>query len=112
MIKTNFIYNAVITRVIDGDTVDATVDLGFRIFTILRLRLHGIDTAELNDRDPALREHARQGKQFVENLTLNKQVTLETFRTDKFGRWLAVIYIDGQNVNQLLLEHGLAKPYE
>jgi micrococcal nuclease len=44
----NYIYTATITKIIDGDTVDAIVDLGFSVQTKIRFRLNGIDTPELN----------------------------------------------------------------
>jgi len=51
MIKNNYIFNARIIKVVDGDTVDCILDLGFNIAFNTRLRLNGIDTMETNDKD-------------------------------------------------------------
>lgn len=106
-----YLYSAVITKVVDGDTLDATVDLGFNIFTNIRFRLYGLDTPEIHSADPTLRATANKAKQLVETL-LNKSVTIKTYKPDKYGRWLAEIYIDGgSSINKQLLEQNLAVPY-
>ena len=111
MIKTQYIYNAKITNVVDGDTVDAEVDLGFTVFVRVRFRLYGIDTMETNDKDVAKREQGLKAKQYVHNALLGKDVTLESFKTDKYGRWLAEIFVDGNSINKQLLTEGLAVEY-
>jgi micrococcal nuclease len=111
MIKQDFIYNATVTNVVDGDTIDALVDLGFTVFVLIRFRLSGIDTPELNSKDILLRENARKAKEFVIERILNKKVTIQSKKTDKYGRWLAVVYIDGYNLNQQLVDENLAVIY-
>jgi len=106
-----YIYKARITNVVDGDTVDAEVDLGFTVSVHVRFRLYGIDTPELNSKILEVREQAKQAKQFVVDRILNQDVIIETFKTDKYGRWLAKIAIDGQEINQLLVDNDLAIPY-
>lgn len=112
MIKTDYIYNAVITRVIDGDTVDATVDLGFHVKMMLRFRLNGVDTPELRDSDPVKSEAAQRAKKFVIDACLNRDVTLKSYKTDKYGRWLADIWVDGVLLNTQLLNENLAVVYK
>lgn len=106
-----YIYNAKITSVYDGDTCTALVDLGFRINFEIKIRLLGIDTPELRgaDKESGLRSKAR-----LEQLILNKSVTIKTQKdkTEKYGRWLAEIFVDNINVNETLLSEGFAKKYD
>lgn len=60
-----FVSNAVIFNVVDGDTVDALIDLGFGIYTKQRLRLSGINTSELNSEDALEREKATKAKNYL-----------------------------------------------
>lgn len=106
-----YTYAALITNVVDGDTVDAVVDLGFTVSVKVRFRLYGLDTPEMTSSDAIVREAAKAAKAFVANMVLNKQVSLKSYKTDKYGRWLAEIFVDGVNINQLLIEHNYAVPY-
>ena len=114
MQKAHYLYHAAVTKVVDGDTFDATVDLGFFVFTVVRFRLFGLDTMEVNDRDPAKRVLAMQAKLFMVDRILNKQVILQTYKTDKYGRWLAEVFLPDHpsSVNSQLLAEGLAVPYD
>lgn len=118
-------FRAQCLRVIDGDTVDLFLDTGFYGYKRLRIRLAGIDTPELNSKDPEQRELAQKAKQWmIDKLqpgpgSPGSEWTLRvvTYKDpDSFGRWLGDIYVriagDGEeNVNASLLELGLAKPY-
>lgn len=111
MKKDQYIFNATVVHVVDGDTVDVVVDLGFQISYDVRLRLYGIDTPELRSSDAQERADAQVAKRRVAELLLDRKVTLETFKTDKYGRYLSVIYLDNANINEQLLTEGLAVPY-
>jgi len=110
-------YRARCLRVVDGDTIDVLTDLGFRVGWDQRIRLHGIDTYELNDSDAAKRALAVRGKEFVAAKIEGKNVVLNTFkdRGDKYGRWLAVVHYPGDDgtwheLNGELIAEGLAVP--
>jgi micrococcal nuclease len=109
-------YRAIIVNVVDGDTVDAVVDAGFKVTTTQRLRLLGVDTAELTAKDPVERAKAQEAKLFVIEQLLNKTVRIKTEKADSFGRYLATIYLKllggDETFNQLLLDKGLAEPYK
>lgn len=108
-----YTYHAYVTNVVDGDTVDAVVHLGFMVTTMIRFRLNGVDTKEMNSVDENERLLARQAKEFVTEKLKNQWITLQSYKTDKYGRWLADIYLDGTtSINQLLLENNLAVPYD
>ena len=101
--KLNYTYKANVNRVVDGDTFDVTIDLGFRITTHQRLRLVGVDTPEI--RGPE-RPEGLKVKAYVKGLIEGKEVTIETFKIGKFGRYVAEVYLDG---GEKLSEHLLAK---
>ena len=103
----NYTYNATVTNVVDGDTFDAVVDLGFTVSVNVRFRLYGIDTPELRDSDPEKKKAANDAKRYVVERIKNKTVTLKTHKTDVYGRWLAEVFVDGQSLSKELIEKGL-----
>lgn len=110
--KIEYKYKAKVTNIVDGDTIDAEIFLGFRMTTTQRLRLVGIDSAELNAKDPAEKEKAQYAKAFLEGRILNQTVIIETHKSDSFGRYLADIWFCDTNINQELIKFGYAKEYE
>ena len=104
-------YKAKITKVVDGDTVDAIVNLGFTVSVNVRFRLYGIDTPELRSKDLELKEKANEAKQFVIDRILDKDVVLISHKADKYGRWLAEIVYEESTINQMLIDEGLAVDY-
>ncbi|HXG85085.1 MAG TPA: thermonuclease family protein [Pyrinomonadaceae bacterium] len=114
-LKPDYQFKGRITKIVDGDTLDAVVHLGFRVSIDLRLRLYGIDTPELRDADPTMRLNAQKAKARLIELTGNPMVLIKShkpFHTEKFGRYLCQLYnSDGVNINQTLLDEGLAIPF-
>jgi len=107
-------YKAIIRRVIDGDTLEVDIDLGFK--TILKkekLRLLGIDTPELRSKSLQERLHAASAKQFVEDLLKpGDEITVHTEKdkAGKYGRYLArVILSNGKDLTDLLIENKFEK---
>ena len=97
--------------VYDGDTVTLDIDLGFNhSMNNQKIRLFGINTPEVRGVE---REAGLISKQRVKDLILLKNVILISHKdkTGKYGRWLGTIIVDGINVNQLLLDEGLADTY-
>jgi len=106
----NYKYKALVTKVVDGDTIYATVDLGFYMCSQLKFRLKDIDTAEIfRPINEAEKKHGFEAKEFLKNLVLDKYVSIYTEKTGKYGRWLASVYIDQQNVSDMLREAGFEK---
>lgn len=105
-----FTYNAETIRVIDGDTIVVDIDLGFHVHTVQTLRLLGINTPEL--RGPN-KEAGKAAKQRLEECLLAGPLTVQTVkdRTGKYGRYLATIYADGIDLNELLVAEGHAVRY-
>ena len=107
-------YNAKLDRVVDGDTVDAMIDLGFDTWVHKRIRLLGIDSPETRTRD--LDEKA-QGLATKERLTgileaAEGMFVLHSHGVGKYGRCLGTIMVGEENINELLLAEGLAEVYE
>ena len=107
-------YRATIRRVVDGDTVDITLDLGFDILYNNRIRLLGIDTPESRTRDLDEKKLGLAAKERVRELCpVGSTVTVKTTKDGrgKFGRILGEIYVGDVNVNKLLVEEGHAVEY-
>lgn len=109
--KATFRYSAEVLRILDGDTIEVSLDLGFYLRSRLVLRLAGVNTMELRDKDQDKRVNAVAARNFVDDLIGGKSVVTETIKPhDKYGRYLARVYLDdGRCLNDLLLEHGLAE---
>ena len=107
----DFTYYGVTTKVVDGDTVDAVIDLGFNIMTRVRFRLNDINAPELKG---DTLEKGLQAKKYLEDILLNKPAIFISHSKDRYGRYLATISLRDSNttVNQLLLDAGLADKYK
>jgi micrococcal nuclease len=98
-------YQAKIISVVDGDTVDVEIDLGFKINIHQRIRLAGINTPERG-------EHGfLEAKQCLTDEILNKIVKLQTTKISKWGYYLGDIYSEDKHINQFMIDQGFAKPY-
>lgn len=104
-------YAAEIIDIIDGDTLDVKIDLGFYLTARVRVRLLGVNTHETYgiEKDSAEYIKGMQEKQFVErwvnNTSQEYPFLIRTEKTGSFGRWLAIIEKkDGKILNDLLLE--------
>jgi micrococcal nuclease len=85
-------YKAKLRKVVDGDTVDLDVDLGFYMTAAIRFRVLGVDTPELRGGTDETKAKAREAKAFViEALSSAKHIAITTSKADSFGRWLARI---------------------
>ena len=108
-------YSCKVERVVDGDTIDVVLDLGFDIFHKSRVRLYGIDTPESRTRD--LDEKARgkmAGAYLKEAVDNGTKVVIETKLKDsrgKYGRVLGNVVVDGVNINEAMIENSLAVAY-
>ncbi len=103
-------YTAKVGRVLDGDTVEAVVDLGFDVSHRVFVRLFGLNAPETKG---ATKQAGLVSKARLEALVLNKTVLLRSRvynDTDKYGRCLGTIVVDGVDVNATLLKEGLAVP--
>ena len=110
-------YKATVKRIIDGDSVVLDIDLGFYMFmNETKIRLYGLDTPEMNSKDPLLRLQAVLATRYLyDNLPIGSKVKIKTVldKREKYGRLLATIITqDGFNLNDGLLENKLAINYK
>lgn len=107
-----YTYNAKVIRVIDGDTVELDIDLGFTIHWKSSCRLYGVNTPELKSSDKDERLKALEAKNFlIQELPVGSDVTINSKKLDKYGRPLVEVINNHININQELLVLGLAKEY-
>jgi len=107
-------YQCKIVRVVDGDTIDVDIDLGFDTWRCgERIRLYGVDTPECRTRDADEKAAGFLAKEFVEDtLHVGETYTLTTKEKGKFGRYLGVIMLsDKTSINAALVKEHLAVPY-
>jgi len=110
-------YNATITRVVDGDTVDVDIDLGFDVWLkSQRIRLYGIDTPESRTSDKTEKIFGKLAtSKVLEFCPVGSKIVLATKTDDsrgKYGRILgSLITKDGVNVNEYLVENAYAVAY-
>ena len=108
-------YKCKMVKVVDGDTVDVDIDLGFGVWMRdQRIRLYGIDTPESRTSDDKEKVYGLAAKDFVVKWTNAGDLSLKTFKDDrgKFGRILGEIWYGGKhNVNQLLVDNHHAVRY-
>jgi micrococcal nuclease len=104
-----------VTKVVDGDTIDVTLDMGFDILYQQRVRLFGIDTPESRTRDKVEKVYGLKSKKFLqEQIKKAKKVSIKTYKGDetgKFGRILGDVFLDGKSVNSLMCQKGHAVEY-
>lgn len=100
-------YYTKIDKVVDGDTVDVFIDLGFSVWHKERIRLTGIDTAEKNT------PLGKALKKFLIDNLEGKLVRLQVSKPDKYGRYLGTVFLKDSTVsiNDQLIKANLAKTY-
>jgi micrococcal nuclease len=104
-------------KVVDGDTIDVDIDLGFNVSFYQRVRLAGIDTPESRTRDAHEKELGLEVKKKLSEYLANaKDIVIKTEKpdsTEKYGRILGWLYIDNQeqSINHALIASGYAWEY-
>ncbi len=103
--------------VVDGDTIDVDIDLGFNVSYSQRVRLAGIDTPESRTKDKFEKSLGLESKEFLKNKLKDAEgIVIKTEKPDsseKYGRILGWLYVDGDtvSVNDHMIEQGYAWPY-
>ena len=117
-------YKAVVDRVVDGDTIDVTVDLGFSVWKKMRVRMEGINTPESRTRDLEEKKRGLAAKDRLKSiLEFNNKCILKVSGVGKYGRALATVLVESLSplngedgvtlidVNKQLIEEGHAVEY-
>ncbi len=108
-----YLYKATVVRVVDGDTVDVDIDLGFYTWIKKqRIRMVGIDAPEPRGEG---KEAGIAATAFLKNLIEGKEIIIRTIKAKdggdsrgKYGRWLGRLFINGLDVNQHMIDAGHA----
>ena len=110
-----FSYNATVVKIIDGDTVDALIDVGFSIMTKKRIRFRGINTPESRTRDVEEKIKGLAAKDRVVQLLSenDNKFILKSYGVGKYGRCLGELFVDAheESINQVLINEGHATEY-
>jgi len=117
-----YIYRGKLERVVDGDTIDALIDVGFDIWIKKRIRYSGIDTWESRTRDLAEKEKGLQAKARNQELLMKVSsksgyFRLKSYGVGKYGRVLGEIFIEDAegkqyNINKTLIAEGHGYVYD
>ena len=107
-----FVYNATLDRIVDGDTFDCILDLGFDVkLHKQRVRLAGIDTPESRTRDLAEKKLGLAAKERLKELCVGN-FKIKSLGKGKYGRILGIPYTeDGKDICQMLIDEGHAVEY-
>ena len=110
-------YSCKLVRVVDGDTCDAMIDLGFNVWVKNRIRFMGVDAWESRTRNKEEKVKGLAAKAYVKDLLENSddgKFSIISHGKGKYGRVLGELFVKGYevSVNQLLIENGHAYEYE
>lgn len=111
-----YTYKAKILEVVDGDTLDILIDLGFEVSYKTRIRLLGVDTPEIHSKNADIKKSGQISKKFVEEwVGRNPDVIVSTVKdkSEKYGRILATLHplAGDEALNDLLIREKMAVPY-
>ena len=109
-------YSAKLLRVVDGDTADAMIDLGFNTWVKKRIRFYGIDTWECRTRNKEEKVKGLAAKSYTKKLLEDSddgKFAIHSHGVGKYGRVLGELFVRGhdKSVNELLKENGHAYEY-
>ena len=107
-------YKVFVTRIVDGDTVDVDVDLGFgMIYKKQRVRMMGIDTPESRTRDLEEKFYGKASKANLKRILKDQEIQMVSHDKGKFGRILGELFIgdSSYSINQQQIDEYHAVPY-
>ena len=111
--STLYFYNCTLDRIIDGDTLDCSIDLGFNVILAKqRIRLKGINAPESRTRDLEEKKRGLAAKARLTELC-GEKFQLTSFGKGKYGRILGIPHtVDGKSICDILVEENHATPYD
>jgi micrococcal nuclease len=103
-----------VIKVYDGDSITIAAKLPFKNSLVYRfsIRLNGIDTPEIKGKTDDEKEAAKNARDALSNLILNKYITLKNVDNEKYGRVLADVYLENLHVNDWLVKERYAVRYD
>ena len=105
-------YTATNIRCIDGDTIECLTDLGHNVHIQQKYRLYGINAPEKNRKETREAGVASM-MHLAQLLDTTQPIVIQTIqdKTEKYGRYLAKLWVAGENINQRMVADGFAVPY-
>ena len=102
-----------VVKVVDGDTIDVLIDLGFDLTKKERIRLAGIDTPESRTRNLEEKKMGLEAKEYLQNKLDNcKNLRVKTEKDGKYGRMLGWLHGNDENINNIMVTEGYAWEYD
>lgn len=110
-VKEPYIYKGLVTRVVDGDTVDIAVDVGFRMTANIRFRIRGFDAPEITrPSSPEELVAGRIAKNFAVAILSQQTVTVKSYKEAVYNRWDAdIILPGGEDFATMMIQAGHVK---
>ena len=108
-------YKVEVTRVVDGDTVDVDIDLGFGMtYKKQRVRMKGIDTPESRTRDLVEKKFGLASKEFLKSQLKDQEIELVSHDKGKFGRILGELFVGSSaySINKIMIDNHYAVLYD
>jgi micrococcal nuclease len=102
-----------VTKIIDGDTIDAVIDLGFSVFIKSRIRLAGINAPETKTVDLNEKAKGLDAKSWLEKELKDQEIIIRTLKEEKYGRMLGYLYTRNHSltINERMILEGFAEKY-
>lgn len=94
-------YKAEVLSVYDGDTITVMIDQGMKHFARVKVRMIGINTPEIRTKDLDEKARGYAAKEYLKSRIEGKTIVINTVKKGKFGRWLGVIWLYGEGMEEL-----------
>ncbi len=108
-----YFYKATLKRVVDGDTVDVDLDLGFNVsLTNQRIRFYGVNAPESRTKNLQEKTAGKAAKARLKELLENADLHVHSFGKGKYGRILGVLYNGKKNIFTIMLKEGHLREYD
>ena len=107
-----YFYPATLDKVIDGDTITCTLDLGFHIHHWKKIRFYGVNAPESRTRNKREKEAGLRAKERGIELLDGADLQVQSFLVGKFGRVLGVLYDGRKSIFDIMIKEGHLRPYD
>ena len=107
-------YDVEVKRVVDGDTVDVMIDLGFNTHIKRRVRMYGINAPESRTRDLEEKKRGLAAKERLKEILASDKIIMKSHGKGKYGRILGELFVEKAqeiSVNNMLVREGHANEY-
>ena len=107
-------YEGIVEKVVDGDTIDCLLDLGFDTWKKVRVRFAGINAPESRTRDLVEKQKGLEAKKWLIDTiqSNNNRVVVKSVGVGKYGRCLGIVHLPNMNINETMVQLGFAVPYD